>query len=96
VQLHDSAGSTAGSAIDMRRLVGEAPFYLVTSAGHMPRAMAVFTKAGLHPLAAPTDHRLPQHVGQASWALSPFHLECSDLAVHEYIGMMWYRMRGVI
>ena len=23
-------------------------------------------------------------------------LECSDLAVHEYIGMMWYRMRGVI
>jgi uncharacterized SAM-binding protein YcdF (DUF218 family) len=96
VTVDSDASHTAGSAMNMRRVLGEAPFYLVTSGGHMPRAMAVFAKAGLHPIAAPTDHKLPKRVAQAAWALSPFHLECSDLAVHEHIGMMWYRMRGLI
>lgn len=96
VTVDSDASHTAGSAMNVRRALGEAPFYLVTSGGHMPRAMAVFAKAGLHPIAAPTDHKLPKRVAQAAWALSPFHLECSDLAVHEHIGMMWYRMRGLI
>jgi uncharacterized SAM-binding protein YcdF (DUF218 family) len=96
VIVDSDASNTAGSAMNMRRMIGEAPFYLVTSGGHMPRAMGVFAKAGLHPMAAPTDHKLPKFVRQAAWALSPFHLECSDLAVHEHIGLMWYRMRGYI
>jgi uncharacterized SAM-binding protein YcdF (DUF218 family) len=76
--------------------VNDAPFYLVTSAGHLPRAMAAFVAAGLHPIAAPTDHQLPKNVSHAGWRLSPYHLQASGLAVHERVGMWWYRWRGVI
>ena len=96
VTVDSDAPHTAASAMNVRRLLGDTPFYLVTSGGHMPRAMGVFSKAGLQPIAAPTDHKLPKNVSQAAWALSPFHLECSDLAVHEHIGLLWYRMRGLI
>lgn len=96
VQLDSDAANTSESAINMRRLLGDTPFYLVTSAGHMPRSMAVFAAAGMQPLAAPTDHRLPRSVAQAEWSLTAFHLECSDLAVHERFGMWWYRLRGRI
>ncbi len=94
VRMDDTAGNTAASAAHMRLLLGDTPFYLVTSGGHMPRSMAVFAKAGLHPVPAPTDRRLPKDFADAAWTLSPFHLECSDLAVHELIGLWWYRIRG--
>jgi uncharacterized SAM-binding protein YcdF (DUF218 family) len=94
VRLDDDAADTGESAVNVRRLLDDAPFYLVTSAGHMPRSMAAFAAAGLHPLPAPTDHRLPRSVARAEWHLSVFHLECSDLAVHERLGLWWYRLRG--
>ena len=96
VELDTNAVTTSDSAINLRGRLGQAPFYLVTSAVHMPRSMGVFLKAGLHPLAAPTDHRLPKRIAQAQWAPTPFHLECSDAAVHERVGVWWYRMRGLI
>jgi uncharacterized SAM-binding protein YcdF (DUF218 family) len=91
-----SADNTAASAADVRSLLGETPFYLVTSGGHMPRSMAVFARAGLRPVPAPTDRRLPKDVADAVWTLSPRHLECSDLAIHELVGLWWYRIRGWI
>ena len=94
LQMEGESANTTASAANVARLVGDSPFYLVTSAGHMPRSMASFARAGLHPLPAPTDHRLPRSVAQAAWHLSPFHLQCSDLAVHERVGLWWYRLRG--
>jgi uncharacterized SAM-binding protein YcdF (DUF218 family) len=96
VDVDSAAPNTGASAANLRAAVNDAPFYLVTSAGHLPRAMAAFVAAGLHPIAAPTDHQLPKNVSQAEWRLSPFHLQASDLAVHERVGMWWYRWRGVI
>lgn len=96
VQLDSDSADTATSAIHVARLLGQDSFYLVTSAGHMPRSMAVFEAAGMRPLAAPTDHRLPMSVEHANWNLSTFHLESSDLAIHERLGMWWYRLRGQI
>jgi uncharacterized SAM-binding protein YcdF (DUF218 family) len=94
VRIDSTAGSTAASAASVRRLLGDTPFYLVTSGGHMPRSMAAFARVGLHPVPAPTDRRQPKDVASAVWTLSPFHLECSDLAVHELVGLWWYRIRG--
>jgi len=96
VHLDNDAATTGASAVNVFRLLGDVPFYLVTSAGHMPRSMAAFAKAGMHPVPAPTDHRLPRDVAKAEWGLSAFHLESSDLAVHERIGIWWYRLRGRI
>jgi uncharacterized SAM-binding protein YcdF (DUF218 family) len=64
----------------------------VTSAGHMRRAIGVFRKNGMNPIPAPTDYQLPGNARYASWTTSPIHLAASDLAVHEYIGLAWYRL----
>ncbi len=57
------------------------PFFLVTSAGHLPRTMAAFAKLGMTPIPAPTDYRLSRNVRRASILPSPMHLYGSDLAV---------------
>jgi uncharacterized SAM-binding protein YcdF (DUF218 family) len=93
VTIDTGAVNTAASAANVQRLLGTAPFFLVTSAGHLPRAMQAFTARGLQPIPAPTDHQLPRTVRQASWSLSPFHLQASDLAMHEWAGGLWYRLR---
>jgi uncharacterized SAM-binding protein YcdF (DUF218 family) len=94
VTLDTDAINTAASATNVQRLLGTSRFFLVTSAGHLPRAMAAFAARGLEPIPAPTDHQLPRRVAQASWTLSPFHLQASDLAMHEWVGALWYRLRG--
>lgn len=66
--------------------LGEEPFRLVTSASHMPRAMAIFTAKGLHPSAAPTDFIARDDFG---WRVTGDHLLASQRAIHEYIGRLW-------
>lgn len=84
--------NTYESAVNLRdRLMGKR-FYLVTSAGHMPRAMGVFLKQGLEPVPAPTNYLSTPSM--RDWNILPNgqHLAISDLAVHEYLGLMWYRL----
>jgi uncharacterized SAM-binding protein YcdF (DUF218 family) len=95
LKLDNGSVHTAASAINLRPLLGDEPFYLVTSAAHLPRAMAAFAAVHLRPVPAPTDHRQPSSVDKGVWFLSPFHLQASDLAVHERIGAWWYRVRGL-
>lgn len=78
-------------------LVGQSPFILVTSAAHMRRAMGLFRKLGMAPLAAPTDYRAPQQ------ALEPddlfpnaYELFKSQTAVYEYLGLAWAELRDKI
>ena len=96
LELDTHAMNTGASAANVAHLLGDVPFYLVTSAGHLPRAVAAFSAAGARPLPAPTDHQLPSSLAKAPWRLTPFHLKASDLAVHERVGMWWYRLRGLM
>lgn len=71
---------------------------LVTSALHMPRAMATFRSAQVRAFPAPTDFEVVESTeadtfpwlpdGEAFWQ--------SGRALHEYIGMAWYRWKGWI
>ena len=70
---------------------------LVTSAYHMPRAMAMARGAGFNPTAAPTDFKaklaqrpLPfySQLPSSRWL---YH---STLGVHERLGLLWTRLRG--
>lgn len=70
---------------------------LVTSAYHMPRAMAMARGAGFSPTAAPTDFKAKQ--AQRSLPLysqlpSSRFLYLSTLGVHERLGLLWTRLRG--
>ncbi|AAN54712.1 YdcF family protein [Shewanella oneidensis] len=59
---------------------------LVTSASHMPRAMAIFSGKGLIASAAPTDFRARDDF---YWRFTADNLLASQRALHEYIGRLW-------
>ena len=87
--------TTADSATNLQALLQE-PFFLVTSAGHLRRSLAVLRKQGLQPVPVPTDYQVPRDWRDADEHPSPQSLMTSDLAVHEYIGLLWYRLKGAI
>jgi len=71
---------------------------LVTSAMHMPRALATFRSAGIEATPAATDfeaaHGGPP--GLADWAADPAALAVTTRALKEYVGWLVYRSRGWI
>ena len=94
IVIDNKSGSTYESAENVKGLIGGEKFILVTSAGHMPRAMAAFRKAGMNPIPAPTNYMSVKERKFMDYLPSPHHLVCADLAVHEYLGMAWYRLTG--
>lgn len=92
--LENKSTTTAESVTMLKPLMGEEPFFLVTSAGHLPRTLSAMRKAGLQAIPAPTDHQLPMDWRRADWHPSPSSLLASDLAFHEYLGLVWYRLQG--
>ncbi len=73
-----------------------AHFYLVTHAWHMPRAMTAFRRQGLEPVAAPTRFTTDSSArtgGSLGWLPRASALNQSSLALHEYLGSVWYRLR---
>ena len=69
---------------------------LVTSALHMPRALAAFSAVDVSAWPAPTDHETVEPVRRGVWSWLPYHwaFERSNRAWHEYVGMLYYRLRG--
>jgi len=68
--------------------------WLVTSALHMPRAMAVAHKLGLPLRPYPCDQRAVPLVHWYSWLPNAGGPQMFRPALHEWIGLAWYRLRG--
>jgi uncharacterized SAM-binding protein YcdF (DUF218 family) len=85
----DRALNTAGETRDVNALLGQAPFILVTSAYHMPRAMYLMRRAGTHPIPAPTGQLLRvQHAAERFGILPGSRgLHKTEAALHEYWGL---------
>lgn len=82
--------NTAHQAQELKSIVPEQPFYLVTSAGHMPRAMALLQQVGLHPLAAPTDFTFPT----SNYVIpNPYNMALITTTMHEMLGQIWAGFR---
>ncbi|HWI36275.1 MAG TPA: ElyC/SanA/YdcF family protein [Burkholderiales bacterium] len=89
---------TETQARTMRALTKGERCIVVTSAAHMRRSLALFRKAGVDALPAPT-HFLSQR--NASLSLGDFfpktgHIHGADVAAHEYLGLAWARLTGRI
>ncbi len=86
--MFETTKDTYEEATAMKRVAGNKPFILVTSASHMPRAFEIFKAQGLNPIAAPTDYQVR---GESEWFQMPNGegLRNSDLAFHEYLGLAW-------
>lgn len=78
---------TRSEAAEIAALTRGAPFIVVTSASHMPRAMEYLRRAGSQPYAAPTGHRTHRRgFHPASLLPSSYGLRMSEEAIHEYLG----------
>ena len=67
------------------------PWLLVTSAWHMPRSMATFTKAGWNVTAYPVDFRTGLATPWTEYSLGS-GLRSWQLALHELLGGLAYRL----
>jgi uncharacterized SAM-binding protein YcdF (DUF218 family) len=84
----------------IQKIVRKEPFILVTSAAHMPRAMALFQKIGLQAIPAPTDYGVKQnprpHLSPSMFFPNPEEWAKAQGAVYEYLGLAWAKLRGRI
>lgn len=87
---------TFDEAVNVKKIVKNEPFVLVSSASHLPRALKLFQKQGMNPIPAPTDFETASSLDlSASGFIPDTRNICSiDVAIHEYLGILWSRMRG--
>ncbi len=85
--------NTRESIRNLKENVGQEPFFLVTSAYHMERAMREFKKNSANPIPAPTDFKIKTEKYTAlDFFPDPKNLRDSDFAFHEYFGILWYSL----
>jgi len=98
ITAEEQSRNTVENAVFSRLLAQPKPgerWLLVTSAAHMPRAIAVFRAAGFPVEAYPVDWRTRGPID----ATAPFPslgagLSRTDTAVHEWVGLLVYRLTG--
>jgi uncharacterized SAM-binding protein YcdF (DUF218 family) len=94
IVFEDRSRNTCESAPATHELVApglEQRWLLVTSAAHMPRAVACFRAIDWHVIPYPADF----HTGRMSWGYDlSVNLANLDYAAHEWLGLVYYRVRG--
>jgi uncharacterized SAM-binding protein YcdF (DUF218 family) len=96
IRMIDDAHDTEEETARLHEVLGNTPFALITSAWHLPRAAALSAAQGLHALPCPTDYLYckPLRWRRADFTWDVESLERSTAAVHEYLGLLWSRLRG--
>ena len=83
----------------IKQIVGNDRFILVTTASHMPRSIALVKKLGLNPIPAPTDYRVKggrREITPGKFFPNSSNVMMMELAMHEYLGIAWAKLRGRI
>lgn len=94
--LEGKSNDTAQNATFSAQILKQAGVHrilLVTDGIHMPRSRAVFEKAGLEVVPAPTLFYSRNEFTPTDFMPSGEGLRRSDYALHEWIGMAWYRLK---
>jgi uncharacterized SAM-binding protein YcdF (DUF218 family) len=98
IVLDSESPDTETQAEVVRAQLGAEEFYLVTSASHMPRSMALFRKAGTNPIPAPTHFLTQENRGPGPGNFFPGTggMRMAETAVYEYLGLAWAKVRGKV
>jgi uncharacterized SAM-binding protein YcdF (DUF218 family) len=97
MDLEAGAFDTGDEASIFWSTLGQEPFALVTSAYHMPRALRTFRTMGLNPIAAPCEFRAADCPSLVTCLMpNADALLTTQLAIHEYAGMLWLGIRGAL
>ena len=98
--LESLSKDTEEEAVLIQKMVGQDAFALVTSASHLPRAVGLFRKLGMHPIPAPTDYGIRESPGEEITPGIFFprstDLQNAEAAVYEYLGLAWAKLRNRI
>ena len=94
--LESKSKDTRDEALFIKPVVGKEPFVLVTTASHMPRSMALFKKLGMNPIPSPIGHSVKDGQGLHYYSFFPStgNIHKAELAIHEYLGLSWAKLRG--
>ena len=101
IVLESKARDTEEQAMEIKSLVGNDRFVLVTSALHMLRSMGLFAKQGMTPIPAPADFFIKPRQHSRSRPGERF-LPTSDggpkadALFHEWLGIVWAKLNGRI
>jgi len=92
--IHSKPKDTKEEVLEIKKLLDKQAFILVTSAYHMTRAMALFQKEGLNPIPAPTDMKILEN----NFISVPKgrNIKHTEIAIHEYLGLIWSKIKGQI
>jgi uncharacterized SAM-binding protein YcdF (DUF218 family) len=95
--LEPHSRTTFENAVDVAAILGPEKIgtvLLVTQPWHMPRALWAFEHAGLHAVAAPTaQSRAVPRIGIEDVVPEPSAVQRSFYALHELMGLLYYRLR---
>jgi len=99
IEIAGASRNTYENAVEVRTMWNRQPFQsalLVTSAAHMPRALAVFRRAGLPVTPSTTDVEVVDRstVTILRWLPDAGALEMTTRAAREWLGYWIYRLRG--
>ena len=96
--LDSASPDTETQAEAVRAQLGTEEFFLVTSASHMRRAVALFRKAGTNPIPAPTHFIVHEGrlLGPGDFFPSSGGLRRVETAAYEYLGLAWAKIRGKV
>ncbi|RUT83307.1 YdcF family protein, partial [Mesorhizobium sp. M7A.T.Ca.US.000.02.1.1] len=98
--LENKSRNTYENAVFTKELVTPKPgetWLLVTSAFHMPRAKALFDKAGFATVPWPVDYRTSGKEGIGLFRDNPADsLQATTMAIREWIGLFAYWLSGRI
>ena len=94
--LESKSQDTRDEALFIKPIVGDEPFVLVTTASHIPRSMALFKKLGMNPIPSPIGHSVKDRQELSPTFLFPGtgSIRNAELAIHEYLGLTWAKLRG--
>ena len=96
--LESESKDTHDQTLNIKKIVDKDSFILITSALHMPRAVAMFNKLEMNPVPAPVNFIVK---GQRKLTPNLFFptvegFEKSGIVIHEYLGFAWAKNRGHI
>lgn len=98
ITLERDSRDTEDEAALIAKMLGNQQIILVTSAAHMPRSVALFKRYGLQPIPAPADYHLKEAKSSDPGRFFPGSGSLSqvEIAWHEYLGLAWAWLRGLI
>jgi uncharacterized SAM-binding protein YcdF (DUF218 family) len=95
ILLETESKDTEEEASLIKNLVKTNSFVLVTSANHMPRSMSIFSRQGLRPEPAPTDHLVKANCRELDrFFPSSRYLRRSERVFYELMGSGWGKLTG--